>query len=504
MLRLVKKLIWSRAGPAIAAGAAGALAALPRRPGKPVHGGAITNLGARLFAPADIRPLVYFRVAFGTIAFWEVCRYFHHGWIDRTYVKSKIHFTYAGFHWLRPWPSAGMRWHFLGLGATSLMIASGLWYRPASILFATGFTYVFLLERSRYLNHFYLFSLISWLMTIVPAHRAGSLDAWRRPELRSGTTPAWTIWLLAGQVAVAYFFGGVAKINPDWLRGEPMRTWLRNNRELPAVARLARHEWFVGLFVYGGLLFDLLVVPLLLSRRTLPYTLPMIAAFNLANARLFRIGIFPWFMLAATVLFVPPSWLPWPRQWRNAVPTPAPQPLTSAQQAGMAALGAYALAQILIPLRHHLYPGNVSWTEEGHRFAWHMKLRSKRGVATFRVTDPASGKTWTVEPGKDLIRAQSRRLATQPDMIVQYAHHLARRFAAGGYPGVEVRADVLVSLNGRQPQVLIDPEVDLARVRLSLRPAPWIVPLTEPLPSRRPATPPRRRLPRPNSGRQSG
>jgi hypothetical protein len=381
------------------------------------------------------------------------------------------------------------------------MITTGLWYRPASALFAAGFTYVFLLERARYLNHFYLFSLISWIMTIVPAHRAGSLDAWRRPDLRNGTTPTWTIWLLAGQVAIAYFFGGVAKINRDWLRGEPMRTWLRGNRDLPAVARLARHEWFVGIFVYGGLLYDLSVVPLLLSRRTLPYALPMIAAFNLANGRLFRIGIFPWFMLAATVLFVPPSWLPWPQRWQiGAGPVQAP-PLTGGQRVGVVALGAYALAQILIPLRHHLYPGNVSWTEEGHRFAWHMKLRSKRGICTYHVSDPASGRTWEIEPEKELTRAQGRRLATQPDMIVQYAHHLAERFAARGYPQVEVRADVVASLNGREPQVLIDPEVDLARVRLSLRPATWIMPLTKPLPPRRPARPVRR--PRSTSGRLS-
>src|SRR5690606_862645 len=207
--------------------------------------------------------------------------------------------------------------------------------------------------------------------------------------------------------------------------------------------------------------------------------------------------------LAANVLFVPPSWLPWPRHWPPAdslASTLPDTPLSSGQRAGVVALGAYALVQILMPLRHHLYPGNVSWTEEGHRFAWHMKLRSKRGVITYRVTDAASGRTWTIDPEQDLTRAQSRRLATQPDMIVQYAHHLARQFARRGYPGVEVRADAVASLNGRKAQVLIDPGVDLARVRLTLRPAPWIMPLTEPLPPPRPARPTRRRSSPPGKG----
>lgn len=33
--------------------------------------------------------------------------------------------------------------------------------------------------------------------------------------------------------------------------------------------------------------------------------------------------------------------------------------------------------QILYPLRHHLYPGDVTWNELGHRYSWRMKLRDK-------------------------------------------------------------------------------------------------------------------------------
>jgi hypothetical protein len=36
---------------------------------------------------------------------------------------------------------------------------------------------------------------------------------------------------------------------------------------------------------------------------------------------------------------------------------------------------------------------------------------------------------------------------------------------------------VLVSLNGREPQLLIDPSVDLAAEERSLAPARWILPL---------------------------
>jgi hypothetical protein len=154
----------------------------------------------------------------------------------------------------------------------------------------------------------------------------------------------------------------------------------------------------------------------------------------------------------------------------------------------VAFLAVYMAVQVLLPLRHFLYPGEVSWTEEGHPFSWHMKLRDKEATALFTLNDPASGRVWTV----DLRQCQNRqcdKMAGQPDMIIQFAHHLAEEKRREGYPNVEVRALVLASLNGRRPQLLIDPAVDLAKVRRSMWPASWIVPLTERLPEPGSASP---------------
>ena len=54
----------------------------------------------------------------------------------------------------------------------------------------------------------------------------------------------------------------------------------------------------------------------------------------------------------------------------------------------MLAICVFAALQLLMPLRHWLYPGNPNWTEEGHRFAWHMKLRDKDATAVFELRDP--------------------------------------------------------------------------------------------------------------------
>jgi hypothetical protein len=384
--------------------------------------------------------------------------------------------------------------HFAVLGLAALGLAAGAFYRFSALVVFLAFTYVFLLDQARYLNHFYLISLLAFLLVFLPVHRALSVDARRRPAIRSDTAPAWALWVLRAQVGIPYFYGGLAKLNADWLRGEPMRAWLAERPDFPLLGPYFTNEWMVYAFVYGGLLLDLLIVPLLLWRPTRPWAFAAGVLFHGTNAVLFRIGIFPWMMMAATTLFFEPDWPrragllsagaassrdPAGKRAERSSPVPA-----RAQAVLLAAVGCWLAGQLLVPLRHFAYPGNVSWTEEGHRFAWHMKLRDKEAEATFTVADPAAGRQWTVDPRDHLTRIQSANMAGQPDMILQFAHHLSREARAQGRGEVQVRAQVTASLNGRPPQLLIDPQVDLAATPRSLRHARWIVPLYQPLAAR--------------------
>ena len=182
---------------------------------------------AALFEPVDISFLVFFRIVFGGILVWEVYRYFTRGWIGRYFVEPVVNFTYYGFSWVQPWPGRGMYIHFFVLGLAAACVMVGFLYRfAAPVLFLT-FTYFFLLDQTRYMNHFYLVCLISFLMCFLPAERAFSVDALLRRKIRSDTVPAWTLWLLRFQLGIPFFFGGIAKLNSDWLYGgEPMRIWL--------------------------------------------------------------------------------------------------------------------------------------------------------------------------------------------------------------------------------------------------------------------------------------
>lgn len=510
----------------------------------------------RLFEPVSIVPLVYARLIFGALMAVEVYRYFANNWIQRLFIDPKFHFKYYGFEWVHPWPGNGMYVHFAVLGLLAGCILAGFMYRLAMALFFLGFTYVFLLEQVLYLNHFYLLSLVSFLMILVPAHRAWSVDSLLRPGIRTNVAPAWSLFIIRFQIAIPYIYGGIAKITPDWLRGEPMRMWLAQRTDFPFIGDLFTHEATVWFFTYGGLLLDLFIVPMLLWRRTRLLAVVAMATFHMMNSMLFHIGIFPWFMLAATLLFFPAAqWarlgkrllrIPLPgegdphasaaggtdtaeardlapamqpgavpdsavsggpgendRQEDRSLPqapspwagsTPAPVRLRPAQKAVAAFVAFWVLFQVLTPFRHHLYPGVVHWTEQGHRFSWHMKLRSKHGQLFIFACDPDSAMCWQINPLNYIEKWQLRKVVDIPDMILQLCHYIAADLRPA-YPNIEIVVDAWVSLNGREPQLMIHPEADLAREPRSLRPAAWILPLqdtpigTHPDPFKRPPPP---------------
>jgi len=447
----------------------------------------------RLFEPVDGASLAVFRMIFGAILVWEVYRYFSKGWIERYFVDPTFHFKFHGFGWIEPWPGSWMEAHFAVLGALAVCITLGLAYRIVAPLFFLGFTYVFLLEQARYLNHFYLVCLLAFLLSVVPAHRVWSLDAVLARPRWPETVPAWSLWLLRAQIGLVFFFAGVAKLNGDWLRGEPLRIWLAERTDFPVIGHFFTEDVTPWLFSYGGLLFDLLVIPLLIWPRTRIFAFVAAVGFHMTNQQLFTIGIFPFLALGTALLFFPADW---PRfRWlrarrrppRQPIVTPGPSAphgwrLSRARAALVGGIAIYLAVQILMPLRHFAIPGNVSWTEEGHRFAWHMKLRDKEAQAEFAVFD-GGRRLGFADPGLYLTDWQWEEMSTRPDMILQFAQHIEREARRQGLGDVEVRADVFASLNGREEQRLIDPQADLTKESrpLLLGHADWVEPLRTPL-----------------------
>ena len=429
---------------------------------------ALSRLRAALSAPVDAASLVAFRVAFGLLMCASVIRFAARGWIHELYVAPEFHFHYWGFAWVEPLPAAGMYMVFAALGVLALLVAAGVAYRPAIALFFVLFTYVELLDKATYLNHYYFISVVSLLMIALPIGR-GATGTPKR-------APAWALGALRLQIGLVYVFAGVAKLRPDWLlHAQPLRLWLPPHADFPVLGPLFRLPWTPYAMSWAGALFDLTIPFLLLYRRTRPLAYLAVLGFHGLTGALFPIGMFPWIMTCAALIFFPPDW---PRRlWRRLSPGTCPErPVLSTTFSPpprllLAALALHFALQLALPLRRLAYPGDTAWTEEAFRFAWQVMLVEKIGAVTYRVRDPATGRERRIDPEPRLTLQQAKQMAFQPDMILEYAHHLAAE-----HPGAEVRADAFVTYNGRPNARLIDPTVDLARERDTLAPKPWILP----------------------------
>lgn len=440
------------------------------------------RLNFQLFSGVSPKSIGLFRIAFGCVMMFEVYRYFDHGWIDRYWSIPAYNFGYWPFDFMKPLLQPGMDILFVCLGILALLIALGLYYRVAISLFFLGFSYVFLLEQTRYLNHFYLISILSFIMIFIDAHAWASLDNYRKKR-KASQVPQWQLWLLRFMIGVPYFFGGVAKINSDWLAGEPLGEWLENDTDVPLIGPYFTEEWMILLMSYSGLLLDLLLVPALLWRKTRLAALFVGASFHILNSQIFTIGIFPWFMLLATVIYFDPDlgWLP--KTWRGSSLDIKPNFFPPSKKVKWA-LGAWVFLMCFLPMRHHLFPGNVSWTEEGHRYAWHMKLRTKKARGAFIVLDVNTGESFVVDPNEILEPWQAERMLGKPYLIWQFVQLLGKQYQAAGRE-VRIYAKIDARLNNREYQPFVDTSVDLLTVpRPLFSHSYWIVPLREPLKNR--------------------
>ena len=431
-----------------------------------------------------------FRFIFGLLGVVAVVRFAAKGWISELYIEPTHHLSYYGFGWVQPWPGWGMYYHFALLGLAALGVALGYRYRLSVIAFVLLFTYVELIDQTTYLNHYYLVSLVGFIMVLLPLAGAASLDSRARPGGQSvPTIPRSVLWTLRAQVGLVYIFAGIAKLNPNWLfHAEPLRIWLYNSGDVPLVGPYLREAWVPYVISWAGACFDLTIVGWLLWQKTRPYAYAVLVIFHLATALLFpSIGMFPWIMIGLCLIFFEPDWpsrvAMWARRITGATAPsqravfhpPKSQPLSRTMQAALLLLAVFLAVQVAVPLRHLAYPGDVLWTEEGYRFSWRVLLTEKTGLVHYRVSGLETAGEWLVYPDDYLTPIQVQRMASQPGLILATAYIIRDDFSSRGYADVEVRADAFVAYNGRPATRLIDADVDLARVQQGFAPKSWIL-----------------------------
>ena len=140
-------------------------------------------------------------------------------------------------------------------------------------------------------------------------------------------------------------------------------------------------------------------------------------------------------------------------------------------------IAVWIILQILIPLRYLLYPGIVSWTREGQRFAWRMKLNDVKCDIGFDVADIDTNEKYLIKISDHVTYPQYMAMAHYSDMALQFAHYLRDTWIKETRErNIKVTAKSSCSLNDRTPATFIDPSVDLTKVERNLRPANWIMP----------------------------
>ncbi len=417
-----------------------------------------------LFKHIDNSPLIVFRIIFGLLLFLESVGAIFTGWITRTLVEPKFTFNFIGFEFLQPLPGSGMYFYYLIMGLFGFCVMIGYRYRLAMIAFFIMWTSTYLMQKSSYNNHYYLTALLSFLMIFQPANNYLSVDVKRKPELKSISVPFWTSLLLMLQIGVVYFYGGIAKIYPDWLNAIPVKLFLSSKLDYPIVGSLFTKEWFHYFLSYSGIFFDILIVPLLLFRKTRIFGFALSVFFHLFNAIIFQVGIFPFLTLSFAVFFCDPKIIH--KFFMKKKPFYDKNEIILPQQKKYYYLfiGVYFTIQILLPLRHWLIKENVLWTEEGHRLSWRMMLRSKGGYQTFTVVDKATNKKETIKLSDYLTQKQIGSINTKPDMIWQFAQRLKKEAAANG-KDIAVYVKGKVGVNGHKQQPLVNDTIDIASVK---------------------------------------
>ena len=414
-----------------------------------------------LFKHIDNSGLIICRIIFGLLCFLESFGAVLTGWVKRTLIEPQFTFSFIGFEWLQPLPGEWMYLYYIIMAIFSLFIMVGYKYRFSMLMFAVMWTITYLMQKSSYNNHYYLLSLLSFLIVFLPANRYASLDVKFNPSIKRLSMPSWCKWVFVVHLFILYTYASIAKLYPDWLDTSVIALLMQSKANYPLIGEFLQQPSVHYFIAYGGILFDGLIIPLLFFKPTRKYAFIASIFFHVFNSIVFQIGIFPYLALAFSLFFFEPNMIRnlFLKQKRfynlNEIIIPSYKTVL------VTLFSIYFSIQIALPIRHYFFDDDVLWTEEGHRLSWRMMLRAKSGAVSFSVIDKATNARVPIKISDYLTKKQQRGLSTKPDIIWQFARHLKQDFAKKDI-SIKVFVSAYVSVNGKPAKQLIDPKVDIA------------------------------------------
>ena len=445
------------------------------------------NIYRYLNKKQDSSSLAIFRLGFGFLMLYSVIRIWSKGWIESLYLLPSFHFSYLGFEWVKPIDNYTYL-IFLVCAISSFFVAIGYKYRYSVILLFLSFTYIELMDKTTYLNHYYLVSLISFLMIFLPANASYSLDSFIRNKSFK-LIPKWNVDALKLMICIVYFYAGVAKINSDWLlEAQPLKIWLTSKYDLPILGNtIFQMDWIHIFFSWSGMFYDLLIAFILLNKNTRPFGFILVVLFHVMTAILFpSIGMFPYIMITCSIIFFEPETH---KKILDRTFVIIKNPLNKIKSIKVynyrntkvvqTLMIVFFSIQLLFPFRYFLYPGELFWNEQGYRFSWRVMLIEKKGFTEFKVVDSETSESFYVTNDKFLTEFQERQMSFQPDFILEYAHYIGDYYNKNGLNNVQVYAESFVTLNGRLSKRFIDPNVDLMKEKRGFSNKKWITNLED-------------------------
>lgn len=438
-----------------------------------------------LFEKVDNSKLIVFRIFFGLLMMVECWGAIATGWVKETFVDTTFTFNFIGFDWTQVFLGETMYVIYGIMGLMGLLIMLGAFYRPVIVIFFLLWALTYFMQKSHYNNHYYLIMIVSFLMIWMPANRFHSLDASMNSSLRAQSVSKWNYLVFQILVGCVYIFAALAKLTPDWLNNHflPLRLessakWFENKFGVNLFSDMLRTRELADFLAYAGIAFDLLIIPLLLFKPTRTVAFVLALFFHLFNSLTLHIGIFPYFALALCIFYfqdreIKNIFLPF--KTRNVMDE---RVLISPVKKRLVLwfLLIFTALNIYLPLRHHFIEDDVLWTEEGHRMAWRMMLRSKTGQGEFETQLP-DGKIVRESIHKHLRPHQINDLKTKPDMIWQFAQKLKADYERKGIAPVKIFYKGKVKINDGFYYDFLDPKTDLSAEKWSyFGHQDWILP----------------------------
>ena len=422
--------------------------------------------------------LAIFRILFGSILFTQSVY-----WIFTSFIQENIlnpTFLFPFIEGVSPLSD-----NLMVYGLNSILLISSFcilinrFYRVGLIIYLFSFTYLWLLCQGYFNNHYYLFSIICFLL-IFSKSLFSNTEKVRLPRLY--------LFILQALIVIVYVIAGINKINPYWLLGlQPMT-------HIFGQIGVTENSLLIPIFTYLGLFFDLLIGPLLLLKRTRYVAIIVAILFHLMNFFIFilangEIGAFPFVMIAALVLFMDSEKLESYKLKPNArllIRQNYKKPISFF-------LLFFLIVQIILPFRHVFFKGYVDYNGIGQRFSWRLKNMYKEpktdGLVKFTVLTPTKDTVSTfnlfnIEHAKiKLTNRQRTNLIYYPNIIPTFAQKIEKHFQDSinnsDFDFI-ITGSCEIAFMGRDSELLFNPNIDLTKVTNSTyKTNSWLNPLKQ-------------------------